>query len=351
MCNNNFVKNICILEEKHMYINQIFELSMVLKNDKFQKVLSSAYDKNDYLDENGKGYIDPSLESKGIVVAYRDSQYKKKVKLIVNLRLLMDCNKPDPDKIARKLEKRIGEYFDHKYQIEDFTLSGMILSKDIDVHNQENVLAYLKVLQRIGKVKGFSPSSYDCFDDIDSFCLDGNSNGIDFMLYDLESYMEKRHREARDGRKKLKWMLKESEGILRAEVRLTKPKAIRDYTDAVEVGGQIVELSEKWQDIYLDIFTRIIPYGDFYKKNRAVELIRREVEDSVLRRKMLRLVALIPEKKSLHLAQKAMDCRNTEKIIRAFAKINVSPVTISKRQKVKYLKNIYEYLFEKKQNG
>lgn len=345
MCNNNFVKNICILEEKHMYINQIFELSMVLDNDKFQKVLSRAYDQADYLDENGKEYIDRSLESKGIVVTYRDSQYKKKVKLIVNSGLLLDCNKTDPDKIARKLEKRIDEYFDHKYQIEDFTLSGMILSKDIDVHNRENVSTYLKVLQRIGKVKGFSPSSYDCFDDIDSFCLDGNSNDINFLLYDLESYVEKRHREARDGRKKLKWRLKESEDILRAEVRLIKPKAIRDYTDAVEVGVQIVKLSEKCQDIFLDIFTRIIPYGDFYKKNKAIELIRREVEDSTLRRKMLRLVALIPEKKSLYLAQKAMDCRNMEKVMEAFAKINLSPVTISKRQDVKHLENLYSYLF------
>lgn len=345
MCNNNFVKNICILEEKHMYINQIFELSMVLDNDKFQKVLNRAYDKNDYLDENGKEYIDRSLESKGIVVTYRDSQYKKKVKLMVNSRLLLDCNKPDPDKIARKLEKQIGEYFDHKYQIEDFTLSGMILSADIDVHNRENVLAYLKVLQRIGKVKGFSPSNYECFKNIDSFCLDGNSNGIDFLLYDLESYVEKRHREARDGRKKLKWLLKESEGILRVEVRLTKPKAIRDYTDAAEVGGQIEEMLEKCKDVFLDIFTRIIPFGDFYKKNKAVDITQSEIEDSVLRRKMLRLIALIPEKKSLYLAQKVMACRNMEKVMEAFAKINLSPVTVSKRQDVKYLKNIYEYMF------
>lgn len=328
-----------------MYINQIFELSMVLNNDKFQKVLNRAYDKDDYLDENGKEYIDRSLESKGIVVTYRDSQYKKKVKLIVNSRLLLDCNKPDPDKLARKLKKRIDEYFDHKYQLEDFTLSGMILSKDIDVHNRENVSAYLKVLQRIGRAKGFSPSSYECLDDIDNFCLEGNSNGIEFLLYNMEDYVVQRYRDSRSERKKLKWRLKESEGILRAEVRLNKPKAIRAYTDAVEVSGQIVEMSEKCQDIFLDVFTRIIPYGDFYKKNKAIELIRREVEDSTLRRKMLRLVALIPEKKSLYLAQKAMDCRNMEKVMEAFAKINLSPVTISKRQDVKYLKNLYTYIF------
>ena len=298
------------------------------------------------MEENGKEYIDRSLESKGIVVTYRDSQYKKKVKMIVNSRLLLDCNNPDPNKIARKLEKRIGEYFDHKYQIEDFTLSGMILCADIDVHNRENVFAYLKVLQRIGKVKGFSPSSYDCFDDIDNFCLKGNSNGIEFLLYNMEDYVAQRYGDFKSERKKLKWRLKESEGILRVEVRLTKPKAIRDYTDAAEVRRQIVKLSEKCQNIFLDVFTRIIPYGDFYKKNKAIELIRREVEDSTLRRKMLRLVALIPEKKSLYLAQKAMNYRNMEKVMKSFAKINLSPVTISKRQDVKYLENMYEYLLK-----
>ena len=329
-----------------MYINQILELSMVLDNDKFQKVLNRSYSKADYLDKNGKEYVDHSLESKGMVVIYRDSQYKKKVRLMVNARLFLDCDNPDPVKLARKLEKRINEYFNHKYQLEDFTLSKMILSTDIDVHNRENVSAYLKVLQRIGKVKGFSPSSYECFDGSASFCLEGNSNGVEFLLYDLEGYMAQRYRDTRSERKKLKSMLRESEGILRTEVRLTKPKAIRDYIDDVEVSGQIMALSEKCQDIFLDIFTRIIPYGDFYKKNKVIEIIRREVDNSVLRRKMLRLVALIPEKKSLYLAQKAMNCRNIEKIMGMFAKINVSPVSISKRQNVRQLKIIYGYLCE-----
>ena len=258
-----------------MYINLIFELTMVLGNDKFRKVLNRAYDKADYLDKNGKEYIDTSLEDKGIVITYRDSQYKKKIKLIVNAGLILDGDNPDPDKLARKLDKRIGDYFDHKYQIEDFILSGMILSADIDVHNRENVLAYLKVLQRIGKVKGFSPSSYECFDDIGSFCLDGNSNGIGFLLYDLEGYMAQRYRDTRSERKKMKSMLREVEGILRTEVRLIKPKAIRDYTDAIEVSGQITALSERCQDIFQDIVTRIIPFGDFYKKSRSIEIIRK----------------------------------------------------------------------------
>ena len=59
---------------------------------------------------------------------------------------------------------------------------------------------------------------------------------------------------------------------------------------------------------------------------------------------MLRLVELIPKKKSLYLAQKAMECRNMEKVVEAFAKINLSPVTIGKRHGVKYLKNVYAYI-------
>ena len=61
---------------------------------------------------------------------------------------------------------------------------------------------------------------------------------------------------------------------------------------------------------------------------------------------MLQLVTLIPEKKSLYLAQKAMNCRNIEKVMEEFAKINLSPVTVSKRHDVQHLTNLYSYLVE-----
>lgn len=169
-----------------MQINQIFELSLMLSNEKFQEILTKADNRSDYLEETEEGYIDHTLASKGILVIYRESQYKKKVKLIINVSLVVDCDKHNPDKLIRKLEKRIGEYFDYKYQMDDFQLSGMGITVDIDVHDHRTVSAYLKVLKRIGKVKGFSPSSYDCFDDESSLYLDGNSNAIEFLLYDLQ---------------------------------------------------------------------------------------------------------------------------------------------------------------------
>lgn len=327
-----------------MYINKVFELTMMLDNEKFHKVIDKIISREEYLEETEDGYIDQSLGSKGITVVYRDSQYKKKIKLFVNLGLMVDCGTPDPDKLIRKLVKRISEYFGYKYQLDDFDLSGMFLSTDIDVGDRDDVSAYLKVLKRIGKVKGFSPSGYDCFSEDDSFCLDGNSNGIEFLIYDLEKTLKGQLRDTDTNRKRLKSMIRDSEGILHVEVRLRKPKAIRAYTKTTNISSQIMELSGNARDIFLDTFIRIIPFGDFHKKDKAVEIISEKVEDNRLKRKMLRLLELIPEKKSLYLAQKSLNCRNIEKVMDAFAKINVSPITINKRQDVKYLKCIYDYL-------
>lgn len=324
-----------------MNLNQVFELSAVLDNEHFQKVFARSYDGEDYIDGDSGEYIDRSLSGKGITVIYRDSQYKKKIRVIVNTYLLVD-DVSDIDRLIRKLDKRIIEYFNGKYRIEDFVLSGMNFVADMDVGTRANALAYLKVLKRIGRVKGFSPASYEYFDDNASFCLSGNSNDIEFLLYDLERAFIRQHKSANADWKKLKPI----KGILRAEVRLMKPKAVRAYTDADDVSGQIADLLKNSRNIFLDTFTQIIPFGDFYKKDKAVEIIRKEVADSIMRRRMLRLLVLIPEKKSLRLAQKAMNCRNIEKIMDSFAKINLSPVTISKRHDVKYLECLYAYLLD-----
>ena len=223
-----------------MHVNQILELSMMLDNEGFQEVLDSVYRRADGLEENGDGYIDRSLVHKGITVIYRDSRYKKKVRLIVNTYLLLD-DAADTDKLIRKLGKRITEYFNSRYHLDDFYVSGLSLVVDIDVGMRSKAQAYLKVIKRIGRVKGFSPVDYECFDDDFSFCLGGNSNGIDFLLYDLERAVMRRSDSKDTDRKNMKPI----NGVLRAEVRLTKARAIRAYSDADDPQGQIEDLSKK----------------------------------------------------------------------------------------------------------
>ena len=121
-----------------MRLNQIIELSMVLDNENFKKVFDRSYSGNDY--EYDEEYIDCSLSGKGITVIYRDSQYKKKVRLIVNTYLLTDED-ADTDKLIRKLDKRIGKYFNHHYHLEDFTLSRFCVAADIAIGSPTKVRA------------------------------------------------------------------------------------------------------------------------------------------------------------------------------------------------------------------
>lgn len=254
-----------------MYLNRNFELSMVLDDERFHKILSYVYHKADRMEK--EEYVDRSLEEKGIVIIYCDSQYKKKIKVIVNVDRLLDGNKPNPERIARKINKRIGEYFEYKYTLDDFFISGMRIAVDINVGTHNDVEVYLKVLRRVGRVKGFSPVRYECFENVDGFYLEGNSNGIDFMIYDLEGLYERQLNENNIGRKSFKTAIKESKGTLRTEVQLTKTRTVRIYADKEDISAQIITLSKRCQDIFLEIFERIIPYGDFYKKGEAEEKI------------------------------------------------------------------------------
>ena len=182
-----------------MVINQTFELSMILDTDRFQRVLTSKAGNLKELDEE---YLDTSLAAKGISIIYRDSRYKKRVRALVNAGMVVD-DPSDTGMLLRKLDKRIGEYFDHRYALDDFTLSGVTLTLDINVGSRAKVSDYLKVLQRVGKVKGFSPVIYDCFDNKASVCLSGNSNDIDFLLYDLERAVTGQLQDAGARRKQL----------------------------------------------------------------------------------------------------------------------------------------------------
>ena len=246
-----------------MYLNGTYELTCVIDSDKFCKLFDRVYSELEYVDENK--YADYTLASKGITVLYRDSQYKKKIKLHVNPCQLLDSDKPDPEKLVRKLEKRVSSYFNHKYQLDDFDLTGLALVTDIDVHSRANVDSYIKVLSRIGKVKGFSPSRDD-------------------------------------------WP------------------------------GAGIYL------IFLDTFMRVVPFGNFYKKDKAEEIVRAKVDDLIIRRRMLRLLELVPEKKSLLLAQKALNYRRVDEVMAEFSSIEVAPVTISKRHDIKKLDNLYKYM-------
>ena len=329
------------MEEFNMYLNHVLELTMVLDAEKFGELFDRVYNHTEQVSENR--YLDQKLVPKGIAVVYFDKQYKKKVGLTINPNFILGGdapNKNNVEKLMRKLEKAIDSYFGGKYDLDDFNFNGLVLTTDIDVGSREKVAAYVAVLKRIGKVKGFSPPAESWLDEEISLCLEGNSNGISFLAYDLEELLRGRKEEDQQ----MKNIIKKAAGLIRAEVRLNEPRTIRACTDEYRTTEQIAATSVKGEDIFSATFQRVVPFGDFYKKGEAEEIIRREVKDETIKRRMLRLVTLVPEKKSLLLAQKALGYRRIDDVMETFAEIEVSPVTLSKRSEVKHLKNLYKYM-------
>lgn len=325
-----------------MYLNQVLKLNMILDADQFQRI----FNHHNPVEMDGKEYIDQSLAHKGITILYRNSRYKKKVSLIVSPGLARKGKGPDPHKLVHKLEKRIAEYFGGRYTLEDFLFTELTLAADLHVGSRDAVAAYIRVLQRIGKVKRYSPVRYKDFDEDSSFCLEGNSNFVTFLIYDLSSALKNRFGDNALSRRGRKQILEDTNGILRAEVRLTASKAIHAYSNKGSTSGQIVDLLGRDEEIFMGVFAQIVPCGDFYKKDTAVEIVRQRVEDLRLQQRMLRLIDLIPEKKSVLLALKALNYREPDKIMAVFAKIGLSPVTISKRHDVKRLENLYSYFMD-----
>jgi len=332
------------------YSIHTLELTQVLEKAIYEKCIKRAYTKakgSHRVFEKKDVIFDGALASQGIKVEYHRGKYKRKVKLIVNPTKVLGSNdlrlwapnKKSISKLIRKLESHIDDYFDNDYTLNDFQLTRIDFTVNIDVGNRKKVSAYIKVLRKLGKIKGFSPKYGKSDSHIDedlSFDLEGNSNGVDFTAYDKEEQLNQKNADSK--------LIKQAKGILRLEVRLKKKKAIGKYTDETESPLQIIDLTLNSKKIFLDTFRQIVPPGDHYQMKRAVDMVKSNGIKTNRQEKMLRLMNLITEKKSLYSAQKAMNYRDVDALMGWFAGINLSPVTISKRHEVKHLESLYSLL-------
>ena len=226
-------------------------------------------------------------------MAYHDGK-KKKIRFIVHPATIIDedgysdlwePSSSNTSRLLSRLEKLIGSYIISDCELNDFKLDQIDFAVDIDVGSRDTVADYIKVLRNVGRVKCFSPLKPDECDRVTKasfFGLMGNSNGVEFRAC----------------------ALKNDKQVLRVEVRLTSKGAIRAYSGDGDTSEQISSLAKSSRHIIMDTFNYVVPRGDYYKKNKADTLIRERVADRILRRKMLRLVDLIPEKSPYTLPRK-----------------------------------------------
>jgi len=176
-----------------------------------------------------------------------------------------------------------------------------------------------------------------------AFVLLGNSNGIAFMAYSKKAKLN--HFDSEPVWDELR--LRQQKDVLRFDVVLTTQRAIRSYTNSYHTVDRINDLASDRDRVFGETFIHIIPCGEFHKLPAAIKIVEKEVANNNLRRKMIQLIQLIPKKKSALLAAKELNARNIEAIIKEFIKIDLSPVSLSKRMDVNHLDNLYELITKK----
>ena len=126
-----------------IYALHNLELTLICNGDTFLKLRSKSPTEDKHLMKQDAGiYIDNTLLDKGILVEYHDNTLKKKIKMIVNptillggdnTRKLWKSNDDNISKLLRKLEKRIGRYFDGLVRLDDFKLTRVDFAVNFDV--------------------------------------------------------------------------------------------------------------------------------------------------------------------------------------------------------------------------
>lgn len=183
-----------------------FELTLETNKKNFNFLLSRAY-KMAKQDKHRLGHstrhtsndvrVDDALASKGITVEYHNHEFRKTIRLRVNPSEALGGSdlklwKPTTHNIevlVEKLDEHIDDYFDSNYTLDDFILSRVEFTANLDV-GKKSVPVYIRLMHKIGKVKGFS-AKYSKPDYVSggikkehSFDLEGKTNGIGFTIYD-----------------------------------------------------------------------------------------------------------------------------------------------------------------------
>lgn len=113
--------------------------------------------------------------------------------------------------------------------------------------------------------------------------------------------------------------------------------------------GVYRHLIENSKDIIKTVLPKLLPGGDYYKLDKAIDAVYELEKDSRLRRTMEQFLRLTAEKHGLKSARAAMKSvgitdRYITKVLKAFEEIEVNPVALKKNSKQKFLPSLYRYI-------
>ena len=329
-----------------------FELRKEVNSNTFDYWRNKVKDRKNFDKETNRDF---SCVENGIIVWFHGTERRQWIKLIVNPSRVLGMDdvvklwKPDGKNrklLFHELDCFYINYFNSYYKLNDFTLTRYDLTKNLKLGSQDLVTAYIMFLHNIKKVKGFAPKyskKDDGYNSDLSFDLKGKTNGVDVTAYDKAAAIKANMENMEFKQKEMAKRMKLAEGMLRIEVKLVSQESIRKNTGTDDTEKRIIKLCKDGEWIFGAYLNGVVPRGDIYKKDKALEIIESNVDDKKMKQKMILLLELIPQKKSLYLAKKVMNDRNIERIMDEFERIQLCPVTISKRQEIKNLKGLHTF--------
>lgn len=291
------------------------------------------------------------FKGKGIRVVIKKTKLGGYLKFIISLNDLLGTDDKlsliDPHHIQEALNSAdtmlTGE-FGEGFSINDMELSRVDYCINVNVGSSENVRAYINLLYRCDKRKGYKVIGLECpdFDSTKGYTARNDIAGTEISFYDKQKQLEQRQYDDSE----------RASGILRIELRLTKSKAVKERTEGcINNHERIAYCIGNSRREILGVVRQLIPDGDYYTMKEARAIVRKSVKSQKLRERMLEMLKLTKKLGSIRLAKKEIRDKDPKikheyfnMMMEEFENIGVNPVVLDKKSGVSTLPNLFTFL-------
>lgn len=182
----------------------------------------------------------------------------------------------------------------------------------------------------------------EAFDSSKGFTARNQNYGMEISFYDKQKQLEQRKYENSET----------AAGILRIELRLTRPKSVLEHTPGCSDNKQRIEHCIRFsrQEI-LSIVRQLVPDGNYYTMKKAQKIITKSVTNKKLRERMITMLWLARKYSSIRLAKKEMfkaypkmKHEYFNMMMEEFSNIEVNVITLRKNFNAQYISSIFLYL-------
>ena len=290
------------------------------------------------------------FKGKGIRVVMRETKISGYIIFIISLNDLMGTEDKlsliDPNHLQNVLTiaDEMLSVLGAEYSVNSLELSRVDYCINVDVGSGESVSAYIKLLYLSDMKKGYKIIGMDneAFDSSKGFTARNQNYGMEISFYDKQKQLEQRKYENSET----------AAGILRIELRLTRPKSVLEHTPGCSDNKQRIEHCIRFsrQEI-LSIVRQLVPDGDYYTMKKAQKIITKSVINKKLRERMITMLRLARKYGSIRLAKKEMfkaypkmKHEYFNMMMEEFERIGVNPVILGKEFGICYLISLFQYL-------